>query len=115
MIFEDVAAIKALLRGLTDKKREVVLSALSWIRKSEDRRLVKALITALARREATKGHIYYEILATLRAITEKDYDSVSAWKTYLDRINAGKEPFAPHTRVRKQKTKTQRTRLPHDP
>ena len=87
---EDARALEVLHRSLGDRKKPVVLAALSWVKKLKREESVEPLLDLIEKRlkkvrgrtVQVKDRVYYDSVDALKAITEREFSSVVDWRTY---------------------------------
>ncbi|MEM7234139.1 MAG: hypothetical protein AAF517_18320, partial [Planctomycetota bacterium] len=89
---QDAKAMAALHDRLKDRRKEVVFTALRWIREVKNTKSsVPALIDELERRERqARGRVYFDIRKTLRALTGQDLQIAADWRNYWAIQNGAK-------------------------
>ena len=87
---EDSRALESVHLTLSDRKKPVVLAALSWLKKLKRLESVEPLLDLLETRvKKVRGRmvrvtdrVYYDTIDTLRAITEREFKSVADWRAF---------------------------------
>jgi hypothetical protein len=86
----DPGAFQALVNAIKDPSKEVLLTALRWLRSAGDPRATEALIGLLEVWERRPwGRVYFDIRKTLQALHGQDFDVAADWRNYWEARKAG--------------------------
>ena len=87
---EDSRTLETMHLALLDRKKPVVLAALSWLKRLKRKESVEPLLDLLETRvKKVRGRmvrvtdrVYYDVIDTLRVITDREFQSVADWRAF---------------------------------
>ncbi len=100
---DDPRAMEALHGALGSPRKELVFTALRWIRDLGNMELsMEALIDELARRERKpRDRVYYDLQRTLEILSDQKFEVSADWRKFWKGHKGGKKPVAkPETESR---------------
>ena len=91
---DDPLAMKALHGALRSSRKEVVFTALRWIRELNSMELsMDPLIDELARRERKpRDRVYFDLQRTLEKLSDQNFEVSADWRNYWKGRKGGKKP-----------------------